>query len=141
MSAYPLSSLPQHRWCRNPVCPTYPCIHTESHDPDWLENTEEAFRDPDYHSALWYYFLTLSYPEIKQQTPPEKWASYEVNFDRCRRIEAKRDQIDKDISDNIQRRREQSQALILTILDGMKIDPYIRHVMRERELLKIDKLW
>src|SRR5208282_393462 len=106
MSSYPLSSLPQNRLCfpyADEVCPTYPCAHTPCHDPDWLEEEEDLLRDYDFVFELWCCYESLNKPssmlEKKARTPPERWAAFELKFDRCRRIEAKQEKIDRDIKE------------------------------------------
>ena len=103
MPSYPISSLLKNQSCNldpDNVRPTYPCSHIPCHDPDWLENEGEFLKDPDSNLCLWdCYRSSLQNPslmlQIQAQTPPEKWAAYELKFDRSRRIIAKQAEIDK----------------------------------------------
>jgi len=57
---YPFASLPQNRHCfgeygvKLAPCPDFPCTHTPCHDPDYLADQEDNFRDPAYHFRLWW---------------------------------------------------------------------------------------
>lgn len=103
MSEYPLSSAPEGRFCGvfEPagVCPTYPCIHTACHDPDFLIDVEESLQDLEFHLRALRAYESLSRPNSrfrKSLTPPEEWAKYEAKFDRYRRLDEKSEMRDKE---------------------------------------------
>ena len=138
MSSYPLSSLPQNRLCflyADEVCPTYPCAHTPCHDPDLLEEEEDHLRDYDFVIELWCCYDSLnnasSMLEKKAQTPPERWAAFELKFDRCRRIEAKQEKIDRDMKEWNQRQRAESVRVMLAYPEEFGGEAYLQERLRK----------
>src|SRR5947207_12094312 len=91
MVIYPLS--PNN--CRTPfprsACPDYPCNHTIIHDPDWVEDDEDAARDFEFWVNLWVCFWSESISNLPEgvEVSPEEWAVFERKFDRCRRMTEK----------------------------------------------------
>ena len=87
---YPFSSLPQNRECFGEAwfalapCPVFPCIHTPCHDPDYLADQEDKFRDLAYHTRLWWEYRE-SNPICFVSTPP-----YTLDEDARRRDEEAR---------------------------------------------------
>lgn len=84
---YPLLAASKDRWCRvfEPagVCSHFPCIHTPSHDPNWLGDWEDRLRDPKYSDMLWKCYKSQKY---KSRMTLKEWEEYKVNFERCARI-------------------------------------------------------
>src|SRR5436853_4356612 len=109
-SKYPISSLPENRGCfdRKTECPTYPCIHTPSHDPDYLDDREDIYKDMKFHNLLWQLFRAQSDPRWRPMVPPspEDLRRCEAKFERCKRMEEKKDQINRDKINHYRRRRE-----------------------------------
>jgi hypothetical protein len=114
MSLYPHLSQHDHRRCsykEDIFCPSFPCPHTECHDTDWLDHSEERLANQAINEKAWdlYYSLygktpssILNYKSLYGKTPSsilkdqlsvEEWAFYEPKVERCRRLEGKWDQI------------------------------------------------
>ena len=80
---YPFSSLPQNRQCFGEYnksiepCPDFPCLHTPCHDPDYLADKEDYFRDPAYH--IWWEYDEASCPT------PRPYAIYHKDEETERR--------------------------------------------------------
>jgi hypothetical protein len=91
---YPLLASSEDRWCHifepTGACPHFPCIHTPSHDPNWLEDCEGRLRDPDYLDMLWKCYRSQ---DFKATMSLEEWEMYKVNFERCGRIKWKFEKI------------------------------------------------
>jgi hypothetical protein len=93
MSRYPISSLPDNRLCRGRVCPIYPCKHSDSQDPDAVEEIEEALQFPGSNRKLWAAWRSSKeHPRLcsNDEIPAEEWAWYEARFPRCDRMTEKR---------------------------------------------------
>ena len=100
MSLYPHLSQPDQRCCSHKediFCPSFPCSHTDCHDPDWLDDSEEALANKAVNDKAWDLYNSLygKTPSsiLKDQLSVEEWAFYEPKVERCRRIEDKWDQI------------------------------------------------
>jgi hypothetical protein len=146
MSKYPASSLPENRWCPEEYCPTYPCVHTECLDPDWLDDTEDAYQDPESWEKLWACYYSVTYPScnsIKSEIPPEEWAVYELKFDRCRRLEEKDEELDKECKEKIKRIHEDSDKRMVELSnkpDVWKNDPWLKRCLLEGGFLTKSRL-
>ena len=96
MTKYPLSSLPRYRSCTNYIfgnltgCPEYPCLHTPCHDPDWLEDLEDLLTDSQAHLKMRRSFRSV---DGQQSLSDEEWSLYGRKFERCRRLQEKRSEI------------------------------------------------
>jgi hypothetical protein len=119
-SQYPASSLAKYRFCGiyEPAgaCAEYPCIHTECHDPDWLEDQEEGYQNMDFKFKCWDAFKSLTdprYASFRERCPPNEWAEYELRFERCQRITDKRKAIHKEL--DASRDRQRARILELSI--------------------------
>jgi hypothetical protein len=61
-------------------------------DPDWQDDFDDMIADSRLHFLTW---CSFDHPEIyKSHISTELWQKIEAKFDRCRRIEEKRPQID-----------------------------------------------
>ena len=86
-------------------CTEFPCVHMHCHDPDFLADVEDAIKDRKFHIELWNCF---HHPESnKARLSTEKWAEYELKFERCRRLIEKRTFIDASIDLYHERRRRE----------------------------------
>ena len=98
MTKYPLSSLPRNRSCTNYIfgnltgCPEYPCLHTPCPDPDWLEDLEDLLTDEEAHLKMRRSFQSVL--DGQQSLSDEEWSRYRRKFERCRRLQEKRSEID-----------------------------------------------
>jgi hypothetical protein len=92
---YPFSSLSQNRECFGEAgfvlapCPVFLCIHTPCHDPDYLADQEDKFRDLGYHTRLWWEYRETN-PICYISTPP-----YTLDEDARRRDEEARQNEEK----------------------------------------------
>ena len=72
------------------VCPTFPCVHFECHDPDYLADYEEILANNEVYWKAWDLYNSLhgNTPSstLKEQLSAEEWAFYEPKVDRCRRL-------------------------------------------------------
>jgi hypothetical protein len=101
MPSYTLSSLPENREClvySDHICPTYPCIHTPCHDPDYLDNLEDFAQDQSLHRLIWNLHRmkdnpTQSMENLIHTLDPEL---LKTKLERCQRIEEKTDRINRD---------------------------------------------
>lgn len=116
MTEYPLSSLAQNRDCtyyifgNKQVCPHYPCIHTQCHDPDWLADQEDYLQDEKFWPNLGRSFKSPdSYGNILS---PREWSLCEAKFERCRRLEEKRFEIDAAVAEYRKWFTEQKRAIL-----------------------------
>ena len=103
MSLYPHISQPRYRQCSiktEAVCPTFPCVHSPCHDPDYLEAYEECLANVELNERVWdlYYsiYWKLQTSILKDQLSVEEWALYEPKVERCRRIMDKLEQLNRD---------------------------------------------
>jgi hypothetical protein len=128
MSLYPLSAALQKWDCdqfrdKLEECTEFPCDHAPCKDVDKLEDGEDLLRDSEFFWNLWDAFRSLSTPsklnKLKSQTSPERWLEFEARFDRCRRIEAKRDQINRDHAEHEARLRVEAQKLLDRLLHDL----------------------
>jgi hypothetical protein len=85
-------------------CGKYPCRHTPCQDSDWLADIDDSREDQTALQNLWMCFW---FPHLKTQVRPEEWAKYEAKFDRCRRIEAKKDAISAEIRAHSERMHQE----------------------------------
>jgi hypothetical protein len=77
-------------------CSHFPCPHTFSTDADYLQDLQDLARDPVFHWKLWRAYRSLATrPVLKDFLPPDEWARYEPKFERCRRLELIRPEIEK----------------------------------------------
>jgi hypothetical protein len=110
-SLYPHLSAPEIRWCGtfDTVCPNFSCIHTETHDRDFLEDLEESLANKDLNDKVWALYRSLSNPSstFKDSLSPDEWAVYEPKVDRCRRIRAKLPEIGREMAATFERQRIQ----------------------------------
>ena len=143
MSPFPLSAAWQRFDCAQfqlEECTTFPCEHTPCKDVDYLEDGEELFRDSRFFTSLWEAFDSLQTPsklkQLKSQTSPERWLEFEARFDRCRRIEAKRDQFERDERKHMERLEVQSQKLLDRLLHDPEFDK--GNPLKER-LMKLEE--
>jgi hypothetical protein len=146
MSLYPNLSKAEHRWCGldiDYVCPTFPCIHTACHDPDWLEDLEEAHANLNVRDKAWglYHSLYGKTPslELKNSLSPAEWAFYEPKVERCCRITAKKPQIEADrkaykIRAEIQFEEEEEE---ICNMEEFQDDPVIIHLKEKRRKAKL----
>jgi hypothetical protein len=123
MSLYPHLSQPDHRRCsykKDIFCPSFPCPHTQCHDTDWLDNSEERLANQAINEKAWDLYNSLygKTPSsiLKDQLSVEEWAFYEPKVERCRRLDDKWDQIYEEIKASTARRlaqcfREQEEVL------------------------------
>jgi len=124
MSLYPHLSQPEHRGCGinfEVVCPTFPCVHVPCHDPDWLDDCEEALANEQLNRMVWNLYRSIYEKKIptstiKDQLSEEEWAIFEPKVERCHRIKSKWDQIIQDnkphrLRDRIQYMVEEEQLL------------------------------
>src|SRR5271168_1747926 len=100
MSLYPHLSQPSQRLCdfkSGIICPTFPCIHVPCHDPDWLDDCEEALTNEHLHNMVWDLYRSIyertPSSTLKDQLSEEEWAICEPKAERCRRIKDKWGQI------------------------------------------------
>ena len=125
MSQYPNLS---HRQYRGPcsykeetVCPTFPCVHSECHVPDFLADYEEFLANNEVYLKAWDLYNSLygktPSSTLKEQLSAEEWAFYEPKVDRCHRLKVeKKEQIRQeikahDIRSRAQCRKEQQELL------------------------------
>lgn len=109
MSNYPLSSLPENLSCMHytgRICPTYPCTHVPSHDPDYLADREDSLQDKQFHRLFWNLYRIKCNPSLRMKSPipyvdPE---ILKLKYERCQRMEEKKDQINRDKINHLRRR-------------------------------------
>jgi hypothetical protein len=98
-SLYPLSSRKEPRCCwmfsltGHPYgyrCPTYPCLHVESYNLDFLSDREDRWSKPYLHMLMW---ACCQHPELlqdcKEALTTTRFAKLESGYQRCLRLEAK----------------------------------------------------
>ena len=151
MSEYPNLSQRQYRMCsykEEIVCPTFPCVHFECHDPDYLADYEEFLANNEVYWKSWDLYNSLygktPSSTLKEQLSAEDWAFYEPKVDRCRRLKEKREQIRQEVRAYGIRRRAQHRKEWEELLndESTKDHPYI--IMRKRDLKRGSlqtKLW
>jgi hypothetical protein len=103
------------------VCPTFPCVHFECHDPDYLADYEEFLANNEVSLKAWDLYNSLygktPSSTLKEQLSAEEWAFYEPKVDRCHRLEVeKKEQIRQEtkaheIRSRAQCRKEQEELL------------------------------
>ena len=106
MSEYPNLSQRQYRgtcsYKEEIVCPTFPCVHFECHDPDYLADSEEFLANNEVYWKAWNLYNSLygktPSSTLKEQLSAEEWAFYEPKVDRCHRLKVeKKEQIRQEI--------------------------------------------
>jgi hypothetical protein len=101
MSEYPQLSLTSNRNCTRPefgnseACPQFPCSHTPCHNPDWLADEEDLYRDATFWTKLWSYFRFPD--ESKEDLSAEELEACDALLPRCARLEEKKAEIDATI--------------------------------------------
>jgi len=79
-------------------CATYPCLHVESHDVDWLSDREDKWSKPYLHMLMW---TCCRNPEVlqtcREEMRPARFAKLEFGYQRCLRLEAKWETIEADL--------------------------------------------
>ena len=107
MSFYPISAISE-RPCSefylsgadihpDSGCEFYPCLHTESHDLDWLADTEDLVKRPLFNSLIW---VLHRHPEelegIKRKLTAVEYTELLSAVSRCQRLDNKKDKIRAD---------------------------------------------
>lgn len=106
-------------------CTANPCDHM-SHDLDYLDNIDEWKNNPEFYKTLWSCYKSLSDPSssIKERISAETWAECERKFGRCRRLDAKQDQIDEEIKQYYERKRAKSAEAMEQFMDDPAVKGY-----------------
>ena len=154
MSLYPFSAFSNNRTCcefylsgadihPDSGCDHYPCMHTESHDLDWLADTEDLYKRPLFRAFIWVLYRNPDELEnVEQELKAREFDELERAVDRCQRLEDKGDKIEADfeahermIEDEQKRYFAYWNALTKEQLENFRQDP----VFREKERLYLER--
>jgi hypothetical protein len=78
-------------------CAHFPCVHTPCHDLDWLADRQLRREDPFLHQLSWACFAHPdNLAECSERMEPEALKLLREGVDRCRRVNGKLDEIQRD---------------------------------------------
>ena len=99
------------------ICDTYPCCHTSSLDPDYLENVHDDRFNTELNRKVWYLWHN---PKMRDTIPDSEREVYEAKFERCQRI---KDNLPK-IRREIQIRAFQLCGIDVSLADSYDYGPF-----------------